>query len=119
MVGDHVALMSRMLHLHHWGEDKHIWPLLRECGAGKVTQIVDVMEEQDERIHQEYLRVGEALAAWRGHAPAGGGDALAVASEPSRHCPRRSGRLSRGRRTRRMPPTHSGCTALSPCQTRR
>jgi iron-sulfur cluster repair protein YtfE (RIC family) len=81
VVGDHVALMSRMLHLHHSGEDKHIWPLLRERGAGKITQIVDVMEEQHERIHQEYLRVGEALTAWREHAPADGGDALAGASE--------------------------------------
>jgi hemerythrin-like domain-containing protein len=81
VVGDHVALVTRMLHIHHSGEDKHIWPLLRERGAREITQIVDVMQEQHERIHQDYLQADEALAAWREHAPAGGGDALAGAIE--------------------------------------
>jgi hemerythrin-like domain-containing protein len=80
-VGDHVALVSTMLHIHHSGEDRHIWPLLRERAAGKIAEIVDVMEEQHDRIHAEYLRLGEALTAWREDPSARSGDALAGAIE--------------------------------------
>jgi iron-sulfur cluster repair protein YtfE (RIC family) len=80
-VGDHVALVSTMLDIHHSGEDKHIWPLLRERGAGKIAEIVDAMEEQHDRIHADYLRLGQALTAWRERPWAENGDALAGAIE--------------------------------------
>ena len=35
LVADHVALVSKVLDLHHSGEDKHIWPRLRERSTGR------------------------------------------------------------------------------------
>jgi hypothetical protein len=77
VVADHIALLSTILHLHHTGEDRHIWPVLRERGAADIAEIVDVMEDQHERIHEEYLRLGDALKAWRESASAESRDALA------------------------------------------
>ena len=81
VVADHVSLLSMMLDIHHSGEDKHIWPLLRERGATETAQIVDVMQEQHERIHDQYLRLSEALTAWREDSSAESRDALARAVE--------------------------------------
>jgi len=81
VVADHVSLLAMMLHIHHSGEDKHIWPLLRERGATETAQIVDVMQEQHERIHDQYLRLSEALTAWREDSSAESRDALARAVE--------------------------------------
>ena len=77
VVADHVALVGTILHLHHTGEDRYIWPVLRERGAAEIAGIVDVMEDQHERIHQEYLRLGDALKAWRQSGSAESRDALA------------------------------------------
>lgn len=81
VVADHAAIVTAILHLHHAGEDKHIWPLLRERGAAEIAEIVDVMEAQHEGIHKEYLRLNGALEAWRASASADDRNALVACVE--------------------------------------
>src|SRR5258708_19381519 len=57
LVADHVALVRNVLDLHHSGEDKHIWPRLRERGAEEIASIVGVMEEQHGAIHHGLLQL--------------------------------------------------------------
>jgi hemerythrin-like domain-containing protein len=79
LVADHVALVSMVLDLHHSGEDKHIWPRLRERGTREIASIVGVMETQHEAIHECLLQVKKALESWRESASAETRDALASA----------------------------------------
>ena len=79
LVADHVALVSKVLDLHHSGEDKHIWPRLRERGNGEIASIVGVMEEQHGGIHHGLLQVTAAVESWRDSASAQARDALADA----------------------------------------
>ena len=79
LVADHVALLTLVLELHHTGEDKHIWPRLRERVSAEVAPIVEVMEEQHDSIHNSLLRVGKTTEAWRESASAAARDALADA----------------------------------------
>jgi len=79
LVADHVALVSQVLDLHHSGEDKHIWPLLRERGTGEIASIVGVMEEQHGAIHHGLLQVRAAVELWRDTVSAQARDALAGA----------------------------------------
>jgi hypothetical protein len=66
-----------VLNLHHGGEDKYVWPLLLERGPAEIAEIVDVMEDQHEGIHEDYLRLGDALKARREDTSAESGDELA------------------------------------------
>ncbi len=64
-VADHVELVTWLLHAHHMGEDKHIWPLLRERGGENITPIVDLMEEQHITIGAVLVDVRGTLELWR------------------------------------------------------
>ncbi len=79
LVADHVALVSKVLDLHHSGEDKHIWPRLRERGTGEIASVVGVMEEQHESIHRSLGQVTAAVRSWSDSASAPARDALAGA----------------------------------------
>lgn len=70
VVANHVVLVSRMLELHHAGEDEHIWPLLREHGGAEAELLMDVMECQHEDIHKACLLVDDAVRTWRDSASA-------------------------------------------------
>ena len=79
LVADHVALVRNVLDLHHSGEDKHIWPRLRERGTEEIASIVGVMEEQHGAIHHGLLQLTVAVESWRDSASAQTRDALADA----------------------------------------
>lgn len=85
VVADHIDLLNSVLHMHHSGEDKHVWPRLRQRGSAEITSIVGLMEEQHAAIHKGYLQVNEALASWRGSGSAEARDTLADAVD--RLCP--------------------------------
>ena len=70
VVADHVLFVSRMLELHHAGEDECIWPLLREHGGAEIELLMDVMECQHEDIHKARLLVDDAVRTWRASASA-------------------------------------------------
>jgi hemerythrin-like domain-containing protein len=81
LVAAHVTLLVTVFTGHHAGEDKHIWPRLRERGTSEMAFLAGVMEEQHEVIDRALSRVEVALAAWRAGRGAHARDALADAIE--------------------------------------
>lgn len=81
LVGDHIALLSKVLETHHTGEDKHIWPRLRDRAPQEVAPLITVMEDQHDAIHGHLTKVANTLAAWRQAPSADSGNALAQAAE--------------------------------------
>lgn len=79
VVADHVVLVSRMLELHHAGEDEYVWPLLRRHGGAEIELLMDVMECQHEDIRKGRLLVDDAVRAWRTSASAEDRESLAEA----------------------------------------
>jgi len=79
VVADHVAMVSDALRLHHSGEDKHLWPLLRERSPGQCAPLLDIMESQHHVIDVCFLQVRKAERAWRDGATAEARDELADA----------------------------------------
>jgi hemerythrin-like domain-containing protein len=79
LVADHVALVSRVLGQHHVGQDRHIWPRLRERCPEECGSLVDVMEDQHHAIRTCLLEVSKALQRWRDSALARAGSSLAGA----------------------------------------
>jgi iron-sulfur cluster repair protein YtfE (RIC family) len=64
-VGDHVQLMLEMLHHHHDGEDRLLWPKLLDRVEADLRPVVELMERQHEGIHAELERATELLGRWR------------------------------------------------------
>jgi hemerythrin-like domain-containing protein len=81
LVGDHAALLTKVLDTHHTGEDKSIWPRLRDRAPEEVAPLIGVMEDQHHAIHGHLTKVAETLAAWRQAPSAESRDALAQAVE--------------------------------------
>jgi hemerythrin-like domain-containing protein len=79
LVADHIALVSGVLSQHHVGEDRHIWPRLRERCSEECGPLVDVMEDQHHAVHTCLLQVSRALQSWRESASARAGGVLAGA----------------------------------------
>jgi Hemerythrin HHE cation binding domain len=79
LVADHIALVSGVLSQHHIGEDRHVWPRLRERCPEECGPLTGVMEDQHHAIHTCLLQVTSALQPWRDGASARAGDALATA----------------------------------------
>jgi hypothetical protein len=79
LVAEHIALVSGVLSQHHVGQDRHIWPRLRERCPQQCGPLVDVMEDQRHTIHTCLLQVSKALPPWRDSASARARGALAGA----------------------------------------
>lgn len=77
VVGSHVQLLSRIVHLHHEGEDLLLWPLLHERGGAEAEAIVPTMEAQHHAIEEAAEEVDRLLPGWRSTGQ--GGAALADA----------------------------------------
>jgi len=80
-VADHLDTLTAMLHHHHAGEDRLLWPKLHERVPADIAPVVTLMEEQHHRIHAANDRVGEDLASWRQGASVSARDALAASLE--------------------------------------
>jgi hemerythrin-like domain-containing protein len=77
VVADHVLLMTNLLTQHHTGEDKYIWPLLRERSPDDdYVWLVDTMEEQHKVIHVCLHGIQDAASEWRASASAETREAL-------------------------------------------
>jgi hypothetical protein len=50
-VADHVAFLLEVLHLHHVGEDRLLWPKLLDRLPADVAPTVELMERQHKTIH--------------------------------------------------------------------
>jgi hemerythrin HHE cation binding domain-containing protein len=69
-VGAHVQLMLEMLHHHHTGEDRLLWPKLLDRVPAQLTPVIELMERQHEGVDAELQRATALLARWReGAAP--------------------------------------------------
>lgn len=73
-IADHISWLLNFLHHHHDGEDRLLWPLLRERAGTELAPLVDTMEAQHAGIAVLVDRATEQLGAWR---RSGAGDALA------------------------------------------
>ena len=65
VVGAHVQLLSRIVHLHHEGEDLLLWPLLHERGGAEAEAIVPTMQAQHHAIEEAAKAVDRLLPVWR------------------------------------------------------
>ncbi|MFE0631912.1 hemerythrin domain-containing protein [Streptomyces sp. NPDC058864] len=79
VVGAHAALVCRVLHTHHEGEDKLLWPKLVERAGVDAEVIVPTMEQQHHAIDELHTEVTGRLVAWT--ATAQDGEELAEAFE--------------------------------------
>lgn len=75
VVGAHAALMCRVLDTHHEGEDKLLWPKLRERAGVDAEVLVPTMEQQHAAIERLLTEVTALLGPWRSGAR--GGERLA------------------------------------------
>ncbi|WP_406458064.1 hemerythrin domain-containing protein [Streptomyces sp. NBC_01622] len=65
IVGAHLDLMCRFLHVHHEGEDVILWPLLLERGGESTRSVVPTMQSQHAAIEAALGQVTESLSPWR------------------------------------------------------
>jgi hemerythrin superfamily protein len=64
-VGAHLQLMLEMLTHHHEGEDRLLWPKLRERVDAELRPVVELMERQHTGIHAEVTQATAVLGRWR------------------------------------------------------
>ncbi|HET6968846.1 MAG TPA: hemerythrin domain-containing protein [Ornithinibacter sp.] len=81
VVADHLEMLTAMLHHHHAGEDRLLWPKLHERVAADIAPVVSLMEQQHGRIHAANDRVVTDLARWRVGASETDREALAAGLE--------------------------------------
>ena len=79
LVADHLQLLGELLHHHHAGEDRLLWPVLQARVPDDVAAAVEGMERQHDGIAGAQSAVAAALAAWRPAAGAEPREALAAA----------------------------------------
>ena len=65
LVADHLDLLGALLHHHHVGEDRLLWPVLQPRVPADVAATVERMESQHDGIAEVQGSVTAALAAWR------------------------------------------------------
>lgn len=75
----HLGLVAGGLHTHHTHEDEMMWPLLQQRVPAELEPLVDLMEEQHERVADLGERVQQHLAAWTASAAGSDGARLADA----------------------------------------
>lgn len=80
-VADHILLLTGVLNMHHTGEDKLVWPKLKERGPAEIEPLVATMERQHEALHGGLSGVEDRVAAWRSSGSPADQEAVAVALE--------------------------------------
>jgi hemerythrin superfamily protein len=77
-LGEHLGLIAESLHEHHVGEDELLWPLLLER-AGLESTLIQIMQEQHDRLHEALQQIAGLTPRWAEKAAAGERDLLAEA----------------------------------------
>jgi hemerythrin-like domain-containing protein len=80
-ISEHLGFLNDMLHHHHSGEDRLLWPKLLERVSAEVAPTVELMEQQHHHIHDTMQQAATAMAGWRKHATTTDRDQLADALE--------------------------------------
>jgi hypothetical protein len=81
VVADHLDLLGALLHHHHVGEDRLLWPVLRPRVPADVAETVTRMESQHDGIAEAQQTVSTAVASWRTGAGVDERETLATAWE--------------------------------------
>jgi hypothetical protein len=81
VVAEHLELLGGLLHHHHAGEDRLLWPVLHPRVPPEASATFDRMESQHEGIAEAQGSVEGALAGWRASAGQDERAALAAALE--------------------------------------
>jgi hemerythrin-like domain-containing protein len=68
VVADHIGMIGGILHHHHSGEDRVLWPLLLERCPSELAPLVRTMEEHHERVADLGGALGKTIDAWRSEA---------------------------------------------------
>jgi hemerythrin-like domain-containing protein len=63
-VDEYLAMMCFTLHAHHDGEDKILWPVLRDRLSAAESRLLDEIETQHANINGSIERVNEARRRW-------------------------------------------------------
>lgn len=79
VVADHVDLLGDLLHHHHAGEDRLLWPVLQPRVAADIADTVNRMETQHEGIAAAQATVTRNVDAWRATADDADRTSLATA----------------------------------------
>jgi hemerythrin-like domain-containing protein len=77
IVAEHIELMNGVLHHHHVGEDKHLWPRLLDRRPEEAASVVHLMKDQPEGIGKTLEEIDGALEVWRSGAASDSGEPLA------------------------------------------
>jgi hemerythrin-like domain-containing protein len=77
IIGAHAREMLYFLHTHHTGEDKLLFPLLRQRAALD-AELMDRMEAQHAQVDDAVVAVGAELPGWTETANAAAGDRMAA-----------------------------------------
>ena len=80
VVGRHAQFVLTGLHIHHTGEDENLWPLLLERAAPS-TELIQTMQAQHERVHENVDATQALRDAWRASPSAEAGELLASSVE--------------------------------------
>ncbi|WP_324274323.1 hemerythrin domain-containing protein [Blastococcus brunescens] len=81
VVADHLDLLGDLLHHHHTGEDRLLWPVLGPRVPTEVAETVQRMESQHDGIAEAQGTVTAAAAGWRLTAATEARETLAAAVE--------------------------------------
>jgi hemerythrin-like domain-containing protein len=81
VVADHVELLGALLHHHHVGEDRLLWPVLQPRVPADVVETVGRMERQHDGIAEAQAAVTAAVTRWRPAADEGEREDVATALE--------------------------------------
>jgi hemerythrin-like domain-containing protein len=76
IVGDHVALLTNLLHHHHHAEDENLWPRLLERAPKECDPLIELMESQHSRLEKALSDIDVALGFWRTDAGSSAGGTL-------------------------------------------
>ena len=77
VVAEHLEFLTDFLHHHHTGEDRLLWPKLRERVPEELAPAVHLVESQHERVDALLQDIAALLPVWRRHAAAEDRDRLA------------------------------------------
>jgi len=81
VVANHLDLLGALLHHHHVGEDRLLWPVLQPRVPADVAATVTRMESQHDGIAEAQQTVSAAVDSWRAGAGEDERGALATAWE--------------------------------------
>jgi hemerythrin-like domain-containing protein len=68
VVAAHIKLLIDLLHIHHGGEDRLLWPRLRQRIPDGDARVLEIMEGQHEGIDADLRSLSQPLTSWGRHA---------------------------------------------------